>query len=97
MKRRDLLTAGTAVAGAGFATSAAAQTIPPVPRTSPSVFDFGAKGDNNTDDSAAHILMHGCVGGFTIAGGNAAPWQAVNCSGPSPLGNLPIKGTKASA
>jgi hypothetical protein len=39
------------------------------------------------------VYMKGCAGGVAIANGNGANWQAVNCTGPSPLGNLNPAGT----
>ncbi len=54
MDRRSLIIKGSAVAAAGLlGGGAVAQTIPAVPRTSPSIFDFGARGDGLSDDSWA--------------------------------------------
>lgn len=59
MKRRDLVLSGTAaLAAVGITKAAMGQTTTTAPatvKTSPSVFDFGAKGDGVTDDSAAFI------------------------------------------
>jgi len=54
MKRRDVFLKGTLLATAGLAAGAAqAQTVPAQPRTGPHIFEFGARGDGTTDDSAA--------------------------------------------
>src|SRR5262249_49866606 len=54
MDRRSFLTAGSGIAAAGVA--AVALTATPAraaTKASPTVFDYGAVGDGNTDDSAA--------------------------------------------
>jgi len=38
--------------------------------------------------SAGMVVMRSCAGGLTIASGNQAKWQAQNCTGPSPIGEL---------
>lgn len=58
MKRRDFFVAGTAIATTGVAGAAVAATtttgaISPSPRTTPSIFEFGARGDGVTDDGPA--------------------------------------------
>jgi hypothetical protein len=58
MKRRDFFVAGGAIAAtAGLAGAAAAATtsgtVTAQPKTTPTIFDFGARGDGTTDDSAA--------------------------------------------
>jgi hypothetical protein len=43
--------------------------------------------------STGHVIMRDCQGGIDVVSGNAATWQAINCSGTSPKGALPMKGT----
>lgn len=40
-----------------------------------------------------HVLMVGCAGGVGVASGTSCTWEAQNCTGPSPLGALNIRGT----
>jgi len=42
--------------------------------------------------SAGHVYMVGCNGGVTVAPGTGCTWEAKNCQGPSPAGNLNIRG-----
>ena len=44
-------------------------------------------------NSNGHVLMIGCAGGLDVAAGTACTWEAQNCTGPSPLGTLNIRGT----
>jgi pectate lyase-like protein len=56
MQRRSLLAAGSMLAAAGAATTSARAAFTSTTTTTkaqPSIFDFGAKGDGITDDSAA--------------------------------------------
>jgi len=55
MQRRSLLAAGSVLAAAGVAGSSttASALITTTTKAQPSIFDFGAKGDGVTDDSAA--------------------------------------------
>jgi hypothetical protein len=54
MQRRSLLAAGSALAAAGMAGSGTpASAVVTTTKAQPSIFDFGAKGDGITDDSAA--------------------------------------------
>src|SRR5258708_34786459 len=54
MDRRSFLTAGSGLAVAGVAATALVPKPALAARTgAPTVFDFGAVGDGNTDDSAA--------------------------------------------
>ena len=46
--------------------------------------------------ATGHVIMRECVGGFDVASGSSAGWQAINCTGPSPVGNLPVNATKSS-
>jgi len=39
--------------------------------------------------------MIGCAGGLAVAPGSGCTWQAQNCTGPSPLGPLDMRGTLA--
>ena len=70
MDRRSFLTAGSGVAVAGAAAIAALTPTPARAATkgSPTVFDYGAVGDGNTDDSAAfaRALAAGAAGGFMV-------------------------------
>src|SRR5258708_31369066 len=53
MQRRSLLAAGSALAAAGVAGSGPSASALTTTKTQPTIFDFGAKGDGITDDSAA--------------------------------------------
>src|SRR5579862_1224015 len=56
MQRRSLLAAGSMLAAAGAATTSARAAFTSTTTTTkaqPTIFDFGAKGDGVTDDSAA--------------------------------------------
>ena len=44
-------------------------------------------------NSNASVIMNNCGGGFDGAGGTGVRWQAVNCGGPSPFGDLNPVGT----
>jgi hypothetical protein len=41
----------------------------------------------------AHVVMNQCGGGFDGVSGCGVTWQAINCGGPSPAGDLNIRGT----
>jgi hypothetical protein len=43
--------------------------------------------------NTGHVVMRDSQGGIDIGSGNAATWQAINCSGTSPLGNLSMRST----
>ena len=71
MDRRSFLTAGSGVVVAGAAATAALTASKPAyaaSKSSPTVFDYGAIGDGNTDDSAAFLkaLQAGAQGGFVV-------------------------------
>ena len=40
---------------------------------------------------SGNVVMRGCAGGVDVAGGSCT-WQAYNSTGPSPMGNLNVKG-----
>jgi hypothetical protein len=44
-------------------------------------------------NSSAHVVMNQCNGGIDGVGGCGVTWQANNCTGPSPSGNLNLRGT----
>jgi hypothetical protein len=84
LKRRNLLGAGALVAAAGLAGTAKAATTA-APKTTPTVFDFGAAGDGVSDDSAAfgvalqwassngRVVL---VPGYDYAIGSTIKWQS---------------------
>jgi hypothetical protein len=43
--------------------------------------------------SSGHVVMRESQGGIDVVSGNAATWQAINCSGNSPKGVLSMKAT----
>lgn len=44
-------------------------------------------------NSNAHVVMSQCGGGFDGVAGCGVTWEAINCSGPSPIGPLNLRGT----
>lgn len=46
--------------------------------------------------TAGHAVLRSSAGGIALASGNKATWQAQNCTGPSPLGDLKAKATMGS-
>lgn len=47
-------------------------------------------------NQSGHVLLRGCSGGVDVIAGTHCTWQAQNCTGPSPGGDLKIRGTIAS-
>jgi Right handed beta helix region len=47
--------------------------------------------------NTAAVVLNSCGGGFDGVGGTGARWQAVNCTGPSPVGDLNPVGTMSGA
>lgn len=47
-------------------------------------------------NSSGHVLLRACSGGIDVVVGTGCTWQAQNCTGPSPLGDLNVHGTVAS-
>ncbi len=47
--------------------------------------------------ATGHVAMRSCGGGLDVTSSNKATWQAVNCSGPSPLGTLKANSTMGTA
>jgi hypothetical protein len=43
-------------------------------------------------NSSGNVVIRGAGGGIDLASGSGCTWQAYNCTGPSPLGNLNPKG-----
>lgn len=45
----------------------------------------------------AHVYLVGCAGGLNVVSGCGVTWEAKNCTGPSPKGDLEIAGTVTGA
>ena len=43
--------------------------------------------------SSGNVVMTNCRGGVTTVSGNQCTWSATNCTGPSPVGNLNVRGS----
>lgn len=48
-------------------------------------------------DGKGHVLVSRCHGGIDVVGGSACTWAAVNSTGPSPRGELDVRGSTSSA
>lgn len=87
MDRRGFVAAAGAATGLGLSLARSAAAASPLPHNSPTIFDFGAVGDGETDDSAAfnkaldvaardgHTVI---VPGFTYAIARPINWVSSN-------------------